>query len=181
MLRAGPGQAEIGGRGRDAGGIARCRDRHLGPFPHLPDGGRAGGGSVAHQPRHRAGRLRFADRAVRLREDDAAARHRRSRAADFRVDTGQRTHARRSSPHPLLRLRLPSAGALSLAHHRKECRAAARSDRDAGGRTRGEGAEEPRARQPDGLRAPLPLAALRWHAAARLDRPCALPSTRRCF
>ena len=67
----------------------------------------------------RRGRVRLADRPVGLRQDHAAARHRRSRAADVRHHHGQRARpARRPAQARALWLCLPGAGALSLAHRR---------------------------------------------------------------
>ena len=49
------------------------------PVADLQDQRRAGRGAVRHQPQGRPRRVRLADRAVRLRQDHAPARHRRSR------------------------------------------------------------------------------------------------------
>ena len=70
-----------------------------------------------------------------------------------------------------LRLRLPGAGALSVAHHRAQRRAAAGDHGHLGGRPEGAHQAHARPRQPDGLREEISLAAVGRHAAARLDRP----------
>ena len=73
-----------------------------------------------------AGEFVSLHRAVRLRQDHAAARHRRPRAAQRRHHRGQRGDPRRGAAQTALRLHLPGAGALSVAHDRAQRHAAAR-------------------------------------------------------
>ena len=102
-----------------------CR-RRQGRLAHLRDGGRPGRGALQGRSADRRRRVRLLHRPVRLRQDHAAAGHRRSRAADRRHDRGQRRDPRRSPARAALRLRLPGAGALSVADHRAQRDAAAR-------------------------------------------------------
>ena len=86
---------------------------------------RARRGSTSRSSR----RVRLADRAVRLRQVDAAADDRRPDAADERHRAGQRQARPPGAARPRLRHGLPGLGALRLAHRREERRAAARDAR----------------------------------------------------
>ena len=113
---------------------------------------RAGAGAEQHRPEGRARRVRLVHRPFGLRQDDAAARGRRSRGADQRRDPGQRHEPARGAGEARLRLCVPGAGALSVAHASRatsRCRsrswAIAKAERDA---ARRQGA---RTRQPHGF------------------------------
>ncbi len=118
---------------------------------------------------------------VRLRQDHAAARHRRPRAAERRKDPRQRADARRGAQEPRLRLRLPGGGALSLAHHRQERRAAARSD----GRLRGGAPRAGPRRTSTSSTSPASTGSSPGSFPAACSSaprsPARSPSTRRCF
>ena len=79
-----------------------------------------------------------------------------------------------------LRLRVPGAGAVSVAHHREEPEAAAGDHGLFGSRAAAAGRALSLAGQSDRLRAQISLAALGRHAAAGLDRARALVRSRRC-
>ena len=84
---------------------------------------------AGHRPAARAGRVRLADRPVRLRQVDAPARDRRPDRADGGSVTVNGKPARQARHRPRLRDRLPGRRALRLAHRREEHRAAARDAR----------------------------------------------------
>ena len=73
---------------------------------------------VQRQPANQRRRLRIVHRTVRLRQDHADAGDRRPRTADHRHDPGQWRQRRGSAAQAAIRLYLPGAGALSVAHHR---------------------------------------------------------------
>ena len=116
---------------------------------------------------------------VGLRQDHPAARHRRPRAADLRHRSrstalepargpaGPRTTATSSRRRPSIP-GAPCSGNVTLPLE---------ISGPAPGRAAGARAGGAPARRARGLRAQVPLAALRRHAAAGLDRPRAQPST----
>ena len=100
---------------------------------------------------------------------------RRSRAADRghdRASTAQTAEAARLDR--AVRLRLPGAGPVPLAHGRAQRHAAAGGHGPAGGGAARARGALPGDGQPAGLRAQASLAALGRHAAAGLDRPRAV-------
>src|SRR5690606_32082719 len=114
---------------------------------------------------------RLAARPVGLRQDDADAPHRRPDRADHRHHRRRRQDAQAGAGGPRVRLRLPGAGPLRVAHGPRERDAAARDHGLRQGPPPRAGARAPEAGRPRALRALLPVAALGRHAAARLDRP----------
>ena len=132
-------------------------------------------GAAGHRPRDRGRRVRLADRAVRLRQVDAAAHHRRPDRADARQHrpstASRRGQARRDHDYGIVFQdavlydwrTVAKNIALPLELRRlgpSEAQAARRRDA--------------RARRARGLRGAPPVAALRRHAAARRDRARAL-------
>ena len=127
------------------------------------------------RPRRPPGRVRLADRAVGLRQVDAAADHRRPDPADAGHRRGQRQdRATRpgstattgsSSRTPSSSTGAPSRSNIALPLEMRAGTARRRDARVAG---------DARARRADRVRDAPPVAALRRDAAARLDRPRAL-------
>ena len=128
--------------------VARARARRLrAPRQRRLSVGRcAGARPERDRPGHRAGRVRFPHRSFGLRQDDLPARHRRSGADHVGNGRGQRHESARGAAGARLRLRLPGAGAVPLAHRPGQRHAAAA---DPGARARrvqgrGDGAARPR-------------------------------------
>ncbi len=94
--------------------------------PCIPDDRCAGDRAVERRSRCSGRRLRLVYWAFGMREDDASARHCRSRAGDVRLDHRQWPFSQRGAAEARLWLRVPGAGAIPLANRRAECRAAAR-------------------------------------------------------
>ena len=114
----GVGKAERRGSGdRDQRRVAAVRDSAMARSTRCPE----------HQPDDSARRVRLLHRSVRLRQDHAFARDRRSGAADLRRDPRQRHVAARGAARSRLWLCVPGAGALPVAHGRPQHRAAARN------------------------------------------------------
>ena len=148
--------------------------RHRAPVADLRDRRRPGRGAVRRQPRHRPGRIRLASSAR-----PAAARPRSCASSPISSSRPSGTITvngmtpERGAAEARLWLRLPGAGALSLAHHRaatSRCRWRSWALGEA------ERRRAHRARTLDlvnltGFEQQVSLAALRRHAAARLDRP----------
>src|SRR6266404_4636836 len=150
--------AVFAGERRQAGGGAGRR----------PQGLRRDGGHGRRRPRDRRGRAADAARALGLRQDDHAQRHRRLRRARHRARAHRRCGGdRQARLAAWARHRLPVLRAVS-AHERcrqRRLRSARARGRPGGGRR--SRARGPRARSAAGRRRPAPRAALRRPAAAR--------------
>ena len=144
----------------------------------LPGGRRAGACAARGRPEHRAGRVRRLDRPVGLRQDHTAARDRRPRADQRRQRHRQRHESARRAAGARLRLCVPVAGAVPLAHGAGQRDAAAADPGPAARGLRGGRARATRPRRPGRFRAQVPVAAVGRHAAAGVDRARAGARTR---
>src|SRR5688572_10684481 len=107
-----------------------------------------------------------------MRQDNTLADHRRSRKTIERPGRRQRTNPRTSASQPPVWIYFSGAGTLSLAHRRTKYKAAAGDHGLSPPTAEGTCCPQYRARQFERLRKEISLAAVRWHAAARIDCPC---------
>src|ERR1019366_7119314 len=114
--------------------------------------------------------LRFADRPLRLWQDDAAPSYRRPGAGHDRDPAGEWRHARASAQAAGLRLRLSGTGAVSLTQRRTQRDAAIGSHGPTPRRASGPSGPRAGPGRTRGVPATVSVATIRWHAAARLDR-----------